>query len=207
MATQIRKRSRPASNSGQRPVNESEPGGDRDGVAPAQMEQSDTGDTAGGTPTETKLKLVLLMMIQGRTQKEIANHFKVDPRTIRNWKKKLAGLKLEIIENLNPTREIERILVRFETSELWYRNIRDDALARSDFGTAIRCATELKRLDMQRLEILHKLGVFVHFKLPETGTDDPGKQQFDMLTEMLEGLSSSISAGSSDKPSTDERDD
>ena len=207
MSGHIRKRSRPASTAGQEPVNEAKPVGDRAGEAPAHIEQSDTGDAAGCSPTEIKLKLVLLMMIEGRSQKEIAKHFKVDPRTIRNWQKKLKRLKLGIVENLNPTREIERILVRLTSFEARLREIREDVLARSEFGTVIRCEKELMRLAIQRIGLLKKFGVFDQFRLPLTSTDDPGKQQADLLVEMLESLHSSITEGASDKPSTDEEDD
>lgn len=204
MSTHIRKRRRPAGITDQEPVNEAEPAENRAGEKPAQIAQNDTEDASGCSPTEAKLQLVLIMMLDGRAQKEIASHFKVDPRTIRNWQKKLGGLKLGIVKNLDPTREVERILVRLVSSEVWYRDNREVALARSDFGTAIRCEKELLQLANQRVGLLSKLGVFDHFRLSQTNTDDPGKQQVELLAEMLEGINSSIKEGTKDKPSAGE---
>ena len=168
-------------------------------IAPSRASKSPATTTAtppsGRSPSEAKLRLVLFMMLQGRTQKEIAAHFKVDPRTIRNWQKKLRGVTLGIVENLDPGRELERILVCLAASEAQLRKTSEEAQARSDFATVIRCAKELARLAIQRLALLQKLGVFDRFNVPSSGGDEPGQHQADVLSEMIESFTASFADG------------
>jgi transposase-like protein len=168
-------------------------------IAPSRASKSPATTTEtlppGRSPSEAKLRLVLLMMLQGRTQKEIAAHFRVDPRTIRNWQKKLDGVTLGIVENLDPGRELERILVCLAASEAQLRKTSEEAQARSDFATVIRCAKELARLAVQRLALLQKLGVFDRFNVPSSGGDEPGQRQADVLSEMIESFTASFADG------------
>lgn len=144
------------------------------------------------TPEEARLRLALYMIYQGRTQKEIAKHFKVDPRTIWNWKQKMRGMTLGVIQNLNPQREFERAYVSIGALEMRLRRVSADAEARRDFDLVIRCTKELARLAEQSLRLLSRHGAFDHLDLAQMNGDDTGQRQTDLLSDMFEALHADV---------------
>jgi len=195
MANQIRKRSRTPGVADPEHVDEHEPNSGRIDERPTNNSVST--ETGGHVAPECSAKdakymLALVMILDGSSQKEIAEHFGVDPRTIRNWMPKIDKVKLGIVESIDPTRELERLLVRFATAEDRFRTIGKDALARSDYATAIRCEKELKRLAEQRVRALSKLGVFDRFTLPQASTSDPNERAAEFLADMIQSVHANV---------------
>lgn len=201
MSKQVRKRSRPTAITDQQSAREDEPNKEQRDNTVTAISEDDLDESVDCSPEDAKLRLVSIMMIRGHTQEEIAKYFKVDSRTVRNWKKKLAGLKLGIVESLDPAGEIDRFLVLLTSAEVELRMIKKEALARSEFGTAIRCEKELVQLAVKRVELLSKLGVFARFDFAHSDGDDPGKAEVNLLAEMLQLVHTGVTEGSSDSPS------
>ena len=86
-------------------------------------------DQPAVTADEAKLRLLFLMKLRGCNQREMAKHFDVTERTIRNWSRQLNSLKFPVLTGLDPSDELGRILCRFAAREADLLDIKGKAEA------------------------------------------------------------------------------
>jgi len=187
MVENVRKRSRAMSS--QEPANAKAPGpqktcpGNTDAQADGPSDHTD-----GVTVEEIKLRQLLVLQLQGRKQQEIARHFGVTERTIRNWIQRASDLKLAIPGGLDPAREVGRTLLRFYAREAELLTWKRDAEAAGDRKEMRACAKDLRNLEKDRVQFLDRLGLYARLRFPPQDAEDPTAAQADQLAEMVEGL-------------------
>ena len=140
------------------------------------------GDPSTNDP---RLRSLLIMRLQGQTQKEIAQHFGVSDRTIRNWAERLEPLKRAVAEQLHPLREIGRILCRYAARELDLLKWTRDAEVDGDRASMRGFARELRQLEKDRAEFLMRIGLFSRIKLPLRSEKDPAAENADFLIDLF----------------------
>ncbi len=142
-----------------------------------------------GVPADdAKLYLCLAMQLQGRTQKEIAEHFHVTDRTIRNWFDKLKGRKIAISKDLDPHNEISLTLLRFAAREAELLQWKRDAEADCDRKAMQGFAKELRQLEKDRFDFLRRLGLFTDLRFKVRPEEDSSAMQAHLLTGLLHEL-------------------
>ena len=137
---------------------------------------------------DAKLYLCLAMQLQGRTQKEIAEHFHVTDRTIRNWFDKLKGRKIAISKDLDPHNEISLALLRFAAREAELLQWKRDAEADCDRKAMERFAKELRRLEKDHFDFLRRLGLFTDLRFKGRPEEDSSARQAHLLMGLLHEL-------------------
>jgi hypothetical protein len=158
-------------------------------------------DDRGDSVDEVKLQLLLLMQLQGRTQEEMAQYFGKSDRTIRNWSKKLRGLKWAFSKDLDPHHEISRTLCRFAAREADLLKCKCEAEAAGDWRAVLGCCKELRQLEKARYEFLRRVGLFAGLKFTPRSEVDPSANQADLLFALSReflGLESASSGSKED---------
>lgn len=145
-------------------------------------------DRQGVTIDDAKLSLCLVLCLQGRTQKEIAERFDVTDRTVRNWLEKLKRRKLAFSKDLDPHSEVSRTLCRFAAREAelleWTREAEVDCDRKAMQGFA----RELRQLEKDRFDLLRRLGLFDDLKFKVRSEEDSSAKQADLLTGLIHDL-------------------
>ncbi len=157
-------------------------------VDPKEPAADGSADQQGVTIDDAKLHLCLLMHLQGRTQKEIAKHFGVTDRTIRNWFEKLKDRKLAISKDLDPHNEVSRTLFRFAAREAELLEWKRDAEADCDRKAMQAFAKELRQLEKARFDFLRRLGLFTDLRFKVRPEEDSSAMQAHLLTGLLHEL-------------------
>jgi transposase-like protein len=134
---------------------------------------------------DIKFQIILIMQLQGRNQKEIADALGVTDRTIRNWVKQLRGRKLGIPEHLDSQREVERMLLRFDAREAEILKWKNEAEASHDIRSSISCSKALRQLSQERYTLLKDLGLFLGYQVKCRSQEDSSGRQADLLTDFL----------------------
>ena len=149
----------------------------------------DASQVEHGVPADdAKLYVCLAMQLQGRTQKEIAEHFHVTDRTIRNWCDKLKGRKIAISKDLDPHNEISLTLLRFAARETELLQWKRDAEADRDRRAMQGFAKELRQLEKDRFDFLRRLGLFTDVRFKVRPEEDSSAMQAHLLTGLLNEL-------------------
>ncbi len=138
------------------PANDSEPI-----HIPADAESSALGPNMDSAAFETiedpdtlRLRQVLTMRTEGRTQKEIAEHFGKDTRTIRRWIAEAKQLKLKLFEYLTPEEALADYLYSFAAQKLDLLRLKKTAEEAGDHRLVLRCLKELTRFEATRMAVL-----------------------------------------------------
>ncbi len=147
---------------------------------------------SGARIDEARLRLLLMMRLQGRTQKECAEVFGVDERTVRNWEQKLGGLASTLCEGLDPSATVDGSLLRFTAREDELLRWKREAEAEADRATMLKCSKELRLLERERFEFLRKLHLYQGFRFKPLSDEDASAGQADLLLrltgEVFDGL-------------------
>ena len=133
----------------------------KNAVEPAHESQEDAQN-----PEAAKLRAALSMVAENRSQKEIADHFGCDVRTVRRWIKKGRERQLAIYQEFSPEQEIAATL--FDLGEL-RAQAASIAMQAGDTKLALRTVEQSRRIVESRIAILAKLGHFDRY-LFEAGT-------------------------------------
>ena len=139
-------------------------------------------------PDTTKLRCILTMLAEGRTQLEIAEHFGKDPRTVRRWTKEAKRRKLAMSERLTPEEALTDFLCSFAAQRADLLRIKKSAEADENFGLALRCIRELSRHEATRMAVLEKLGLFDGLALGQSISDGPGTRKAQVLVDAAENV-------------------
>lgn len=137
---------------------------------------------------EAKLRALFLLLLQGRTQKDCARHFGVTDRTIRNWIKRLDELRPDILQALNPEKEIVIALCRFAAREAELLSWKTDAEDDGDSKTKISCNKGLRQLEHERQAYLDKIGLFSNYRPQFNVAKDPAKEEVNYIAGIAAGL-------------------
>ena len=132
-------------------------------------------------PDTLRLRQVLTMRMEGRTQKEIAEHFGKDTRTIRRWMSEAKQRKLKLSEHLAPDEALADFLYSFASQKIDLLCLKKTAEEAGDHRLVLRCLKELIRLDVTRMAVLEKLGLFTHMIFARSISDlrgDSGCKNF-----------------------------
>ena len=87
-----------------------------------------------------RLRQVLNMLLEGRTQKEIAANFGKNVRTIRRWIIEAKRRKLALTEGLTPQQALADFLYCCAAQMADLLRMKSAAEAQGDFGVAVRCS-------------------------------------------------------------------
>lgn len=137
---------------------------------------------------EAKLRALFLLLLQGRTQKDCARYFGVTDRTIRNWIKRLDDLRLDILQALDPEKEIVIALCRFAAREAELLSWKTDAENDGDSKTKVSCNKELRRLERERQAFLEKIGLFSNYRPQFNVAKDPAAEEANYIAGIAAGL-------------------
>ncbi len=124
-------------------------------------------------PDIIKLRTVLLMRAQGKTQPEIAAHFGKDVRTIRRWEAKARRLKLALAQDLNPREALADFIYSLAEMKADLMYMKESAKEAEDPKLYLRCIKELVRLEAARMAVLERIGLFDGYAFARAEPDDP----------------------------------
>jgi hypothetical protein len=138
--------------------------------------QSIPAGTADSSADIIKLRKVLALQASGWTQKQIAEHFAKDVRTIRRWTQEAKCLKLVVLEDLTPEDVLADFL--FSNAELSWeaRTQLQAAQLAGDTFLVLKCVRALSNLSAARVAALARVGLFDGFSFgkPKALTSGPG---------------------------------
>ena len=137
-------------------------------------------------PDTLRLRQILTMRMEGRTQKEIADHFGKDTRTIRRWMEEAKQLKLKLFERLTPEEALADYLYSFGSQKLDLLRLKTIAEAARDYRLLLRCLKELTRLEATRMAVLEKLGLFTRITFAQL--PDPRVGGTEALIEQIDKM-------------------
>lgn len=184
-STEVRKRRRGRrKGSGPQGSQNDEPGRTEPDGSPETEHQ----DSKGVDAEEARFRLLFMMQLRGCSQKKMAQHFGVTTRTIRNWLPKLAGLKLPILENIDPNDEVGRILCRYAVRETELLEWKCAAETDRDYRVMIAISKELRLLEKSRCDFLDRIGLFHGLRLPDLTDDDRSARQAEFLLGSIHSL-------------------
>ncbi len=193
MVHPIRKRTRHSPTATPLPANDSEPiciPADAESCAPGPNMDTVVYE-AIDDPDTLRLRQVLTMRMEGRTQKEIAEHFGKDTRTIRRWIREAKQLKLKLFEYLTPEEALADYLYSFGAQKLDLLRLKKTAEEARDYRLLLRCLKELTRLEATRMAVLEKLGLFTRITFAQS-PPDPDAAGTQML---IDGIDRVLAAG------------
>ncbi len=133
-----------------------------------------------------RLRQVLNMLLEGRTQKEIAAHFDKNVRTIRRWIIEAKRRKLALTEGLTPQQALADFLYCCAAQMADLLRMKSAAEAQGDFGVAVRCSRELLRHEATRMAVLERLGLFNDLAIGQSISD--GSRNANVLVEAAENV-------------------
>ena len=127
-------------------------------------------------PEAAKLRTVLSMVAENRSQEEIANHFGCDVRTVRRWIKKGRVQQLAVYHEFDPEEEIAATLFHLGELRAEAASIGRAAIESGDLKLALRTVEQMRRILESRISILAKLGHFdaYQFEAESTKRDREG---------------------------------
>ena len=128
---------------------------------------------AKGEPDIVKLRAVLTMSAEGRTQREIAKHFGKDERTIRRWTAEARRRQVTNLRSYDAEKELAKALYHLDDEFAVAMRIRRIAEETVDFKLALKANEQCQRITETRLAILTKFGLFDGYRLDATSVDDP----------------------------------
>ena len=161
---------------------------DADGVDVANNDECTTIDVdLLDDPDTARLRQVLNMLLEGRTQKEIAVHFGKNVRTIRRWIKEATRRKLALTQSLAPEQALADFLYCCTAQSADLRRMKGVAEAQGDLAVAIRCNREILRHEAARMAVLEKLGLFNGLTLGQVIPD--GERPVSVLIEAVDRIS------------------
>lgn len=146
---------------------------------------------------EHKCRTVLLLYLQGTTQKNIAILYKRSERTIRRWIETAKEMGLVRVDNLNPSEELSYMLTMLDTHRREIIKVKDCAASVDNWVLQLRCLRELAALEERRFNIYRKIGLYAGYK---------PKGAPDIFAEMFGGLSGTKVEGEDDYEEGDEDD-
>ena len=193
MERPIRERTRHGPMATPLPANDFEPiriPADAESCAPGPNMDSAAVETIED-PDTLRLRQVLAMRTEGRTQKEIAEHFGKDTRTIRRWMIEAKQLKLKLFEYLTPEEALADYLYSFGAQKLDLLRLKKTAQEAGDHRLVLRCLKELTRLEVTRMAVLEKLGLFTRITFAQS-IPDPAAAGTQAL---IEGIDRFLLAG------------
>ena len=161
-------------------------------------------------PDIARLRTVLVMLAEGRTQKEIADHFHKDPRTIRRWFKTARSLKLALSDRLTPKEALANFLFSIAEQRANLFRMKREAMQSGDNRQVLRCIKELLRLEAMQMAALQRIGLFEHF-VPDSSyvkVESPSERYYREVDNMLfPPPSNSADGAESAEPDTDSSED
>ncbi len=134
-----------------------------------------------------RLRQVLNMLLEGRTQKEIAAHFGKNVRTIRRWIREATRRKLALTQGLAPEQALADFLYCCTAQSVDLRRMKSAAEAQGDLAVAVRCSREILRHEATRMAVLEKLGLFNGLALGQAMPD--GERPVSVLIEAADRIS------------------
>ncbi len=140
----------------------------KDGTCPSSV-----APTASDDPDIVKLRAVLTMSAEGRTQREIAEHFGKNKRTIRRWAVEARRRQVTSLRSYDAEGELSKALYHLDDEFAFAMRTRRIAEETDDFKLALRANEQCQRITETRLAILTKFGLFDGYRLDATSVDDP----------------------------------
>ena len=137
-------------------------GSDTNGKCPTTAKQGNASDCE---PNVVRLKIVLSMTAEGKTQKEIAAHIGRDPRTVRRMLQQAKDLGLAVSEHLMPEDAVIQMTRNFAGLQADLIDMKREAEAEGNFKHRIWCVRELRCLEMTRAATLHRIGFFGSYRI------------------------------------------
>ncbi len=160
---------------------------DANGVDVVDDNEGATIETDGPEDPDTaRLRKVLNMLLEGRTQKEIAAHFGKSVRTIRRWIREATRRKLVLTQGLAPEQALADFLYCCTAQSADLRRLKSAAEAKGDLAVAIRCNREILRHETTRMAVLEKLGLFNDLALGQSVSDGP--RNVNVLVDAAENI-------------------
>ncbi len=120
-------------------------------------------ENSDGSPEVVRLRAVLAMCAEGRTQLEISEHFDRNVRTIRRWLKKAKELKLALSERLTPQEALADFLYGVTQQKAVLLRVQREAAKDNNGKLVLQAAREILRLEATYMALLERIGLFDHF--------------------------------------------
>lgn len=138
--------------------------------------------------TLAQLRTVQTMLLEGKTQVEIANHFGRSTRTIRRWAGKAKKQRIAELQSLSPDNMLSQSLQRYRHIELELYRLKAEAEVAGDLRRVTECLSELRQTEKDRYFLLEKAHFFEGFNFvqPNEPEDDPGKKSLRVVLDMFE---------------------
>lgn len=135
-------------------------------------------------PDTARLREVLSMLVAGRTQTEIAAHFRKSTRTIRRWIAEATRRRIETFKGLSPHDLLSGTFYKFAQLEarLIARLVR--AEAENDERAVEAYIRQLRVLERDKYVILQKIGFFEGVTMRPNIEPDPAQRDAELLQRL-----------------------
>lgn len=173
----------------------------RDGV-PRDAGDATAAPCAPDAPNIVRLRLVLSLVTEGKSQKEIAARIGRDPRTVRRMIAQAREMGLSVSDELLPGDAVTQVIQSFSELKADLIDLKRQAAADNNFKQQISCAKELLRIDMAFIATLDRVGIFNGFRLAPPQTIDPDMARANKLIELAQDL---VSTDETDGPDDKDR--
>ena len=124
-------------------------------------------------PNVARLTLVLRMVVQGKTQSQIAAYFSRDVRTIRRWIKQAREMGLAVSLTITPQAMVDGAINKFVELEADLQDLKEQAKVENNDRQALRCVNGLRDLTVAQIAVLARIGLFDNFTFPSPHPPNP----------------------------------
>ena len=171
-------------------------------VSPPPMKESVETDEPEVFPPDSqpnlfRLRMVLWMVAQGRSQKEIAAYFQCCERTVRRWITQAKNQGLVLSSDLVPDDVVAEIVQHFLERKADLLDLKREAEASGNFAARVLCIRELLRAEVAYVASLDKIGFFDGYRYVPKGRTDPEVQGAERLNRAAEAILPRPSQGDS----------
>lgn len=136
-----------------------------------------------------RLRTVLNLLAEGRSQSEIAEHFNRSTRTIRRWIADAKRHRIQTMKDMTPEDLVSATLFRYFQIAADLQAMKREALEEGDRRSAIECLRQIRQTERDKYLVLEKVGLFENFSFLQPREDPaPGEREKHRLDEMLETI-------------------
>jgi transcriptional regulator with XRE-family HTH domain len=127
-------------------------------------------------PTTDRLRRLLLLVAQHKSQAEIAQHFGVSERTIRNWLTEARRRRIAVVRGLDPLDMLAGILWNFSYAKAQLLLTVEQAARDGDLVARVAALRELRALARSEFATLQGLGILDRADALIPGPLDPREE-------------------------------
>lgn len=134
-----------------------------------------------------RLRAVQIMVLEGKTQDEIAEYFNRAPRTIRRWLAEARRRRIVTLKGLTPHDLLSTTFLRYQQIEAELHRVRRAAMDAGDRRSALESIRQLRHTERDKYIVLEKAGFFENFQFLQPSAEvSPNEVAAHRLVQMAQ---------------------